>query len=406
MNNKGFTLVELLAIVVIISIIATVAVPNITNEINSSDKHTQNVVDESIENASKLYVAKYYAKQFINGKQIKFTLTDLENDGLLNLKSGVCDGFKNKDIVVNNHVYDYKELTTSCYSKAASDGTTLAPTTSPTPTTDPSEPEINSLSMTKITEDNYVNNNKELFIRAFNYMINVKKVSNGNFSFAGDAVMAPIDGKLRVNAVELMKYYNSVYNDYDFISKAEKSKNLIKDASGDRTFTISYSYSSGTYSTGLCNLPGENYDGYIYKATYKESSKEFNFNNSKIWTTSNICPNGDNINGERRYIKSKKIMRVNPYNHVVEEDKFTDYSKIRTLIMHFRFEEVGYSIINIYLINESGNKSKIYENQLSKYKGDNIRINVSQYNEKYKIYIINNSRQGAIFDFSYEMLTN
>lgn len=288
MNNKGFTLVELLAIVVIISIIATVAVPNITNEINSSDKHTQNVVDESIENASKLYVAKYYAKQFINGKQIKFTLNDLENDGLLNLKSGVCDGFKNKDIVVNNHVYDYKELTTSCYSKASGG----ASTPSLTPTTDPSEPEINSLSMTKITEDNYVNNNKELFKRAFNYMINVKNVSNGNFSSVeGDAVMAPIDGKLRVNAVELMKYYNSMYNDYDFISTTEKSKNLIKDASGGRTFYISYSYSSGTYSTGLCNLPGENYDGYIYKATYNESSKEFNFNNSKIWTTSDICPN-------------------------------------------------------------------------------------------------------------------
>lgn len=137
MNNKGFTLVELLAIVVIISIIATVAVPNITNEINSSDKHTQNVVDESIENASKLYVAKYYAKQFINGKQIKFTLTDLENDGLLNLKSGVCDGFKNKDIVVNNQVYDYKELTTSCYSKSNETGiaSTPVPSTTTTPTT-------------------------------------------------------------------------------------------------------------------------------------------------------------------------------------------------------------------------------------------------------------------------------
>ena len=401
MNNKGFTLVELLAIVVIISIIATVAVPNITNEINLSDKHTQNVVDESIENASKLYVAKYYAKQFINGEQIKFTLNDLENDGLLNLKSGVCDGFKNKDIVVNNHVYDYKELTTSCYSKASGG----ASTPSLTPTTDPSEPEINSLSMTKITEDNYVNNNKELFIRAFNYMINVKNVSNGNFSdVKGDAVMAPIDGKLRVNAVELMKYYNSMYNDYDFISTTEKSKNLIKDASGGRTFYISYS--SGTYSTGLCNLPGENYDGYIYKATYNESSKEFNFNNSKIWTTSDICPNGDNINGERRYIKSKKIVRVNPYNHVVEEDKFTDYSKIKTLIMHFRFEEIGYSIINIYLINESGNKYNIYTNQLSKHNGDNIRINVSQYNEKYKIFITNRSAQGAVFDLSYEVRTN
>lgn len=397
MNNKGFTLVELLAIVVIISVIATVAVPNITNEINSSDKHTQNVVDESIENASKLYVAKYYAKQFINGEQIKFTLTDLENDGLLNLKSGVCDGFKNKDIVVNNHVYDYKKLTTSCYSKSNETGGAPNPL--------PSEPEINSLSMSKITTDNYVINNKELFIRAFNYMINVMKVSNGNFSSVeGDAVMAPLDGKLIVNAAKLMEYYNSMYNDYNFISTAEKSKNLIKDASGDRTFSISYS--SGTYSTGLCNLTSENYDGYIYKATYNESSKEFNFIDSKIWTTSNICPNGDDLNGSRRYIKSKKIMRVNPYNHVVEEDKFTDYSKIKTLIMHFNFEEIGYSIINIYLINESGNEIKIYTNSLSKHNGDNIRINVSQYNEKYRIYITNNSAQGAVFDFSYEMLTN
>lgn len=99
-------------------------------------------------------------------------------------------------------------------------------------------------------------------------------------------------------------------------------------------------------------------------------------------------------------------MRVNPYNHVVEEDKFTDYSKIKTLIMHFRFEEIGYSIINIYLINESGNKSNIYTNQLSKHNGDNIRINVSQYNEKYKIFITNRSAQGAVFDLSYEVRTN
>ncbi len=118
MNNKGFTLVELLAIVVIISIIATVAVPNITNEINSSDKHTQNVVDESIENASKLYVAKYYAKQFINGEEITFTLNDLENDGLLNLKSGACDDAdKSSKIKVNNHSYDYNALKKACYSK-------------------------------------------------------------------------------------------------------------------------------------------------------------------------------------------------------------------------------------------------------------------------------------------------
>lgn len=138
MNNKGFTLVELLAIVVIISVIATVAVPSITNEINSSDKHTQNVVDESIENASKLYVAKYYAKQFINDeKTIEFTLNDLENDGLLNLKSDICKNDKIKKITVDNKVYNYNNLSKSCYSKSNKTGiaSTPVPSTTTTPTT-------------------------------------------------------------------------------------------------------------------------------------------------------------------------------------------------------------------------------------------------------------------------------
>ena len=280
MNNKGFTLVELLAIVVIISVIATVAVPNITNEINSSDKHTQNVVDESIENASKLYVAKYYAKQFINGEQIKFTLTDLENDGLLNLKSGVCDGFKNKDIVVNNHVYDYKELTTSCYSKSNETGGASTPVQSPTPSPSPtptpspnpeseSESATGKISIKKIPKKySYKDQNEQIFRRAMHYIIDEKKVVNGNFdgkipACATDEVMCYESNKLYVNVKKLILYYsNKRFNDFSNVNK-----NLYDDGN-TRQFTITYDSAKNSYSMGLCDRSDGFYYGYQYETKY------------------------------------------------------------------------------------------------------------------------------------------
>lgn len=112
MNNKGFTLIELLAIVVLLSIIAALAVPNITKEINSSDKHKEKVLNEEIEYASKLYVAKYYASTlFTNPNDIKFTLNDLEKDGLIRLNDGVCDGKKNEDIEITSSIeYDFSSI--------------------------------------------------------------------------------------------------------------------------------------------------------------------------------------------------------------------------------------------------------------------------------------------------------
>lgn len=273
MNNKGFTLVELLAIVVIISIIATVAVPNITNEINSSDKHTQNVVDESIENASKLYVAKYYAKQFINGEEITFTLSDLENDGLLNLKSGVCkDAISNKSTIkVNNHKYDYDSLGKDCYSKE-SGGSTLASTPSPTPT-----PATEKISITAISSsDSYKVQNEELFKRAMHYIIDEKKVVDGVFDEKiqvcnATDVMCYESNNLHVNAEELMKYYsNKEFNDFSNVKK-----NLYNDGNS-RQFTITYDSTTKTYNMGLCDRQTGSYYGYQYEATYSEEAG-FNF---------------------------------------------------------------------------------------------------------------------------------
>ncbi len=276
MNNKGFTLVELLAIVVIISVIATVAVPNITNEINSSDKHTQNVVDESIENASKLYVAKYYAKQFINGEQIKFTLTDLENDGLLNLKSGVCDGFKNKDIVVNNHIYDYKELTTSCYSKSNKTGiaSTLSPTITPSPLKTPEE----ELKPTAIkATDNYKTQNEELFKRAMYYIVTnggTKENFKGRIPDCSTSPMCYKGGnEFSVNANSIITLYGNGDSGVNINLCDDGGSPVCGTGSTQpRGFIITYNSSTKIYSMSFCNRESGRYNGYYLSAKYSFES--------------------------------------------------------------------------------------------------------------------------------------
>ncbi len=56
LNNKGFTLVELLAVVVILVIIMLVAIPNISSSIERRNKKNEAKMKEVIIDASELFV--------------------------------------------------------------------------------------------------------------------------------------------------------------------------------------------------------------------------------------------------------------------------------------------------------------------------------------------------------------
>lgn len=105
-NKKGFTLVELLAIVVILAIIMVLAAPSMTKQIAKKDETDQTILDEKIHNAAKIYAAKYYSEKIVDlptcteNCEIKFTLNDLEQDGLINLKDK-CTGKTNENIIIS-----------------------------------------------------------------------------------------------------------------------------------------------------------------------------------------------------------------------------------------------------------------------------------------------------------------
>lgn len=101
-DNYGFTLIELLAIVVILGVIIAVSAPNMTKQINKKEETDQTILDEKISNAAHMYIAKYYSDKVVDGtcdsSTCSFTLNDLEQDGLINLKGKNCVDFMDKDM--------------------------------------------------------------------------------------------------------------------------------------------------------------------------------------------------------------------------------------------------------------------------------------------------------------------
>ena len=80
-NKKGVTLVELLAVVVILGIIAAIAVPTIGGLINRQKQRAAEATYDQIVEAAKLYATAEEDTQFL--------LSDLTGDDYIDLKDNV-----------------------------------------------------------------------------------------------------------------------------------------------------------------------------------------------------------------------------------------------------------------------------------------------------------------------------
>ena len=68
MNKKGFTLMELLGVVIILTALTFLVLPNITNSLKSHEEKTNEATLDLIKTATKLHIAdnkKYYKKMDI-----------------------------------------------------------------------------------------------------------------------------------------------------------------------------------------------------------------------------------------------------------------------------------------------------------------------------------------------------
>jgi type IV pilus assembly protein PilA len=82
-KNKGFTLVELLAVIVILAVILVIAIPNIVNIINKSKVDAYNNQMELIKNAASKYMIQY-AEEVSDPNNASVSLTKLQEKNLIN----------------------------------------------------------------------------------------------------------------------------------------------------------------------------------------------------------------------------------------------------------------------------------------------------------------------------------
>ena len=71
-NTKGLTLIELIAVLVILGIIAAIAIPTIGNTINTQRQNAAEAEWSAIESAARLYIAQ-------NSSETAFAMDDLFN---------------------------------------------------------------------------------------------------------------------------------------------------------------------------------------------------------------------------------------------------------------------------------------------------------------------------------------
>ena len=113
MNKKGFTLVELLAVVVLLGIIALLTVPVVDKILRDNRQKTNEVNIDTILNAAYDYVQQNPSKLPVkDGEPSKFTLGDVINSGLLK------EDIKNPK---NYTAYSKESVITVTYKTAAPD---------------------------------------------------------------------------------------------------------------------------------------------------------------------------------------------------------------------------------------------------------------------------------------------
>lgn len=110
--KKGFTLIEMLAVIIIISVIVLVITPIVTNNLNDSKEAVYNNLINKIISASSDWMVKNTDKLPEDGESISITLGMLQSEGLIStdLKNPKTEALFPADMVINiNYIKSNKD---------------------------------------------------------------------------------------------------------------------------------------------------------------------------------------------------------------------------------------------------------------------------------------------------------
>lgn len=101
MDNKGFTLIELIMIIAILALLAILATPNVVKYIDKNDSDNYNSTIDSIEKAIDLYISDNRYSKF-NKADINGNLCNIEKNG--NIPPELTYNITLNDLIISNNI--------------------------------------------------------------------------------------------------------------------------------------------------------------------------------------------------------------------------------------------------------------------------------------------------------------
>ena len=116
MNKKGFTLVELLTVIIVLAAISLVVIPAVNNSLNNSNQQAYDLQISNIENAAKNWLADHIDQIPETGDEYVLTLGELQDGNYIskdleNPKTKTIFSRNTKIIIKNvNESYVYRVI--------------------------------------------------------------------------------------------------------------------------------------------------------------------------------------------------------------------------------------------------------------------------------------------------------
>lgn len=107
-TSKAFTLIELLAVIIILGILSFLIIPSTINYVFKTKEHAYQLLIDNIENTTRLYIDDYrdtIQNIDVPGQEIFITLDDLISRDMLT--EPVIDPRNDKEIKLDTKIYIY-----------------------------------------------------------------------------------------------------------------------------------------------------------------------------------------------------------------------------------------------------------------------------------------------------------